>query len=300
MAVYSWIYANARKKGDEGDYLIRRCDPGLGAHRDTMKTISRRMLSTAKRYGAAQRQRCWFSGFLDGTVYVTAVAGEQEDLLDTVFTGGAFRRQYCVLAFGFTGKDIRLYRRGDALFEPLKRELCEIQGVECGVKLRDAAAEAAFSGTEALPAAGRGTLADAGRGREKFNIIKSSEAADERLWEESFQRPAATGLLCVEDAKKVLDLFPDGMTTVTEDVAISYRTGQAGADGLKAQLEREAADEEMRKKEQAALRRQTEEMRAEVKNRQEEAASSHRRWSLPVWLLAGAAAGLMLLLSLLL
>ncbi len=295
MAVYFWIYANARKKGDEGDYLIRRCDPGLDVHRDIMKTISRRMLSTAKRYGAAQRQRCWFSGFLDDAIYVTAVAGEQEELLGTAFTGGAFRRQYCVLAFGFTGKDIRQYRREDELFEPLKKELCEIQGVEYGTNLRESAARTVLSKSEAPPPAGCGTCVDAGRRREKWNIIKSSEAADEKLWKEGLQRPAATGLLCVEDAKKMLDLFPDGMTTVTEDVAILYRTESAEEGSLKVQLERESAEEEKRKKEREALVRRTEQLRTEVKNRQEEPALPRRRWNLPVWILAAAAAGLLLL-----
>ena len=37
MAAYGWIYANAKIRGDGGDYLVRHCSPGLEKYKGMLR-----------------------------------------------------------------------------------------------------------------------------------------------------------------------------------------------------------------------------------------------------------------------
>lgn len=223
MAVYGWIYANAKRKGDSGDYQVRFCDPQFTKYRTRMISLSRCMLSTSKRYGEAEAQICWFSGFLDKKIrfFVVAAAGRQEELLAMSLDGGGFRRQYGVFALGFDGDDIGLVRRDLRVFKPLEKILSQIQQTD-GKGTAEGPLERQDYG------AYRETVSDAARHDARGNIVPSSPDVDATLWQMSLQRPVMTGILSEADAKKLLGVFPDGIVTVTGEL----RPQQFPASGL--------------------------------------------------------------------
>ncbi len=217
MAVYRWIYANAKMEGDRKDYHVRICDKGLEAYRGILIRLSNRLLSSDKRRAMAERQVCWFSGYLDEKLYVVAAGGDQRDLAGVEPQG--CRAQHCVLAYGFTGEDIRLYEQTDDIFEPLKCTMRDIQqkgrdftdGGFCQadqVRLLDFA-QKPQAGMDAV----HGTKSSAGT------------ADGSRMWAESLRHPVMTGIISTEDAKKLLEYFPDGTASVAGDERVWYYAG---------------------------------------------------------------------------
>lgn len=214
MAVYRWIYANAKMEGGRKDYQIRICDKELERYRGILIELSNRLLSVDRRRGETQRQKCWFCGYLDEKVYVVAVGGDQGELLG--IEAGRYRPQYCVLAYGFTKEDIHLYKKTDEMFEPLKIILRNIQ--ETGREDTPSKEEHVY-GQELL----KYTQASGGRTEKtEYNIVKSTPGADENLWQQSLTHPVMTGIISAEDGKKLLKYFPDGAVTVLEDVRMRY------------------------------------------------------------------------------
>ncbi len=288
MAVYGWIYANAQIKGDMGDYHIRRCDTQIAKYQSILTTVSRSMLAVTKRYGEAEMQQCWFAGFLDGgkRMYALALAGKQDTLLGEAMAGGGFRKQYSVFAYVFTGEDIRLYERRQAIFAPLFENLREIQRFgrrEWGKDTQiicDFSAYAAAGAAEG-PARQRqdGSVRTApalqpGREKEKEKektqrdigqtrgrIAESTAAADWEIWEGSLQRPAATGLLGVEEARKILAVFPDAAITMAGAAGEIGRADAGKSKGLKERFEKEDEEKRRRKQEQERLMQKAEESR---------------------------------------
>lgn len=262
MAVYGWIYANAKIKGDMGDYRVRRCDSRLSEYGPVLTAISRSMLSTTKRYGEdAEMQQCWFSGFLDRGkgMYALAAAGGQEQFLGISLAGGGFRRQYCVLAYVFTGEDIRVYGRKEEIFRPLAENLMEIQHSgkrEWGADTKIVQVFPVY----ALDA-GKGGGMQGEEEKQGGSIRKSSAYTDREVWKCSMQRPVATGLLDGDAAGKILEFFPDALVTVLDGAAESLRADAGKSSGLKERFEREDEEKRRRKQEQEQLRRQTEEGR---------------------------------------
>ena len=214
MAVYRWIYANAKMEGDRKDYHVRLCDAQLRGYQRTLIELSNRMLSADKRRGKAERQTSWFGGYLDKKMYVTAVGGDQRDLLGIEPDG--YRAQHCVLAYGFTEKDICLYERKEELFEPLKKIMRKVQisGRDCRPD-----EETKITGQELLKYV---QIPDKNVYKTDYNIIKSTKNTDDKLWKQSLNYPVMTGVISKEDAEKLLGYFPDGAVTVLEDVRIRY------------------------------------------------------------------------------
>lgn len=213
MAVYRWIYANAKMEGNKKDYHVRICDPALENYKQILIRLSNRLLSTNKRYGEAERQVCWFAGYLDEKIYVVAMGGDQKALLGVSPDG--YRSQHCVLAYGFTGADARLYKKSDRMFEPLKEIMREIQQTGRDIE----PAEKQMTGMDFSAYVER---PQNGGSKSGPNIRKSTEENDDSLWKQSLQRPAMTGIISVEDAKKLLQIFPGGSVTVIEDVELTY------------------------------------------------------------------------------
>lgn len=218
MAVYRWIYANAKMEGNRKDYHVRVCDPELRKYEQTLLFLSNRLLSTEKRYDDAGRQNCWFSGYVDEKLYVIALGGDQKELLG-ISTDG-YRNQHCVLGYGLTEKDIQLLQKDEALFEPLKEIMREIQhtGKDWEADGPCVTGLDRFAYVDSGEAVSNG---DAGR-EENYNIIMSTEETDRALWKLSLRRPVMTGIISVEDAKRLLRLFPAGIVTVMEDVKMRY------------------------------------------------------------------------------
>lgn len=217
MAVYSWIYANAKIEGNRNDYHVRVCGQGLDQYKGTLILLSNRLLSTDRRFGKEEKQNCWFSGYIgdEKKIYLVAVGGAQETILGVSLAGGGFRTQYCVLGYGFTENDIQLYLQKDDIFEPLKKILRRIQ--QTGEDLESEPEQiqsqhfAAYVLRETPPEL-----------EENYNIIQSTPAADTTLWGQSLKRPIMTGIISTDDAKRLLQLFPDGLVSVMEDVKLQY------------------------------------------------------------------------------
>ncbi len=229
MAIECWIWGNANQADqDLQEYQIRLCGGVLRAagRKDRLIELSNRMLAVTKRRGVLRTQRCWFAGYLDKEVYLVALAGEQNSLLGTNLVGS--RGLYGMLAYGFTGKDIRRIRRDEDFFEPLKALLravnetgqCPAPGPSVETLAELCAAYADES--PAVPADAEGN-----------NIIRSNLEADEYLWRQSLSRPTATGILSADDAERLLDRFPDGAVSVAEDVSYWYQPRIRKTEALK-------------------------------------------------------------------
>ena len=237
MAVYRWIYENAKMEGARKDYHVRMCDPALENYKQTLILLSNRLLSTNKRYGEAERQVCWFAGYLDENIYVVAMGGDQKALLGVSPDG--YRSQHCVLAYGFTGADARPYKRNDRMFEPLKEIMREIQ--KTGKDIKPCEKQATGLDFSAYVESSQG----GGSTKSGPNIRKSTKENDDNLWKQSIQRPVMTGIISVEDAKKLLQLFPGGSVTVMEDVELIYN---GNGDQRESSILREMKEREVKKK----------------------------------------------------
>lgn len=219
MAIERWIWGNANLK-DAGlqEFQVRLCDAGLQAYKDSLIRLSNRLASTEKRKAELTAQQCWFAGYLDAarTVYVAALAGEQNQLLGARMQGS--RGLVCVFALGFLGEDIQRYRQDEGLFEPLKEIMKAINETgRCDAK-KDAAALAVSCRDY------KDTECDAVFAKMEYNIVKSTPDMDTALWRQSLNRPVMTGILSVDDAEKLLDIFPHGAVTVAENAAAQYRS----------------------------------------------------------------------------
>lgn len=243
MAIYSFIYANAKMEGNRKDYHVRVCDQVLREYAETLILLSNRLLSTDRRYGKAERQSCWFSGYIGEKkeIYLVAVGGEQETILGLDLAGGGFRAQHCVLGYGFTDDDVRLYRQEDEIFEPLKEILRQIQ--QSGKDLESEPEQIQRQHFDKFALHGQQSGKDLESEPEqiqrqdadevaldeappeiddRYNIIQSTPAADTALWGQSLQSPVMTGIISTDDAKKLLQIFPDGFVSVMENVNLKY------------------------------------------------------------------------------
>lgn len=246
-------------EGNRKDYHVRICDPALEDCKQTLIRLSNRLLSTNKRYGEAERQVCWFAGYLDEKIYVVAMGGDQKALLGVSPDG--YRNQHCVLAYGFTGADVRLYKKSDRMFKPLKEIMREIQQ----------------TGRDVVPVEKQMTGMDFsayvenpqdGGLRSGPNIRKSTGENDDSLWKQSLQRPAMTGIISVEDAKKLLQLFPGGSVTVMEDVELTYNgNGIKRENSVLRDLE-EREEQKQREKEKADKELEELQRRAEASEKE--------------------------------
>lgn len=246
MAIGRWIWGNANLE-DMGrqEFQIRLCDAGLQAHKDCLLKISNRLVSAAKRQGELTVRQCWFAGYLDSaeTVYVIALAGEQNQLLGTRLQGS--RGLFCVFALGFMGEDIRHYRQDADLFQPLKELMKKINETgRCdGGKASPALLLACQSYKDTLfePVSVK-TM------KITHNIMQSTPETDGMLWRQSFRHPVMTGILSVDDAEKLLDIFPHGAVTVAEDIDVNYRyQGRSRKSRIQELREKQATEERKRR-----------------------------------------------------
>ncbi len=226
MAIYSWIYANA-KRNENLDYCSRGGhrelkEWGLTTNMDSLlPKIASRLISPNYRNLNRHQRPCWFAGYLDEEKYMVAVGGTQEDLLQMPIDDGAFRIQLCVFAYIFTGEDIGLYKRDIAMFEPLKEKLKLIQytkieeengQLSCLIK-KDLSFYKLLSYDEY---------------EDNFNILESKMDTDAFVWTQSLQRPVAVGIPTMKDAEQLLDLFPEknGLVTVLDGTKKIYQPKQ--------------------------------------------------------------------------
>lgn len=218
MAAGRWLYANAKMEGDRKDYFVRICDPMLEACKGKLIELSNRLLSVDKRRGKAQKQICWFAGRISREIYLVAAGGGQEELLG--ISKGRYREQYCVLGYGFSGSDMCLLKKDDAMFEPLKEIMREIQ--RTGTEDRALLSEGIRQDFSAYRAEGPVSYRSLNEDGDNHNIRFSTEQTDQALWKESLRRPVMLGIISTEDGKRLLQSFPDGIVTVMEDVRIRY------------------------------------------------------------------------------
>lgn len=265
MAVYRWIFSNLNLEGDRQDYRIQVMDEELRPYKETLWDLSCRMIAGTYR-NRAFRQKSWFGGFLDPqkTIYLTALSGEQEQILNQPLEGTS-RGLFCAMALGFTGKDIHLYRRDEALFDPLKEILL----------VRNSGDDSPAPDAGDLPAhcaAYRAESSGASTAPPKYNITRSTPEADASLWPLSLERPVLTGGVCVEEAKRLLDSFPDALTTVIENAAIQYQ-GRKKISASASLLASMKANDQRREEEE---RRKQEALKEEERQRQERRAQRER------------------------
>lgn len=241
MAIYGWIYANAKLQGARLDYQVRGGYRELSAFCSTtdsvLPAISYRLMSVDERNLKPDLPPAWFAGFLDPEkqYYAVATGATQVQLLDKMVSAGIYRSQFCTLAYVFTGKDIRRYQQDYAMFAPLKQKLLEIQLAEEESERPDDSClmEIDLTGYEME----KGQSADNteseryGGAANKYNLFPSTPEKDAWVWRQSLHRPVLTAAPLRQDATKFLDisLFGDGLVTVTggqeeQYVPISRRT----------------------------------------------------------------------------
>lgn len=214
MAVARWIWGNANSQDPNiQEYQIRLCDEEMKPYRGVMTTISNRLVSVVNRYGDLTTKRCWFAGRIAPDMYVIALGGEQNSILGTQFAGT--RGLFGVMAFGFSGEDICLYQQTEELFIPLKQMLCQVN--EAGKCEHGATGN--LSEYCRLYIQGNSQSGFDGNGH---NILHSDPHWDAELWKTSLTHPVMTGVLTVQDAKRLLNVFRDGIVTVCENVSLAY------------------------------------------------------------------------------
>ncbi len=232
MAIYSWIYANA-KRMDNLDYCSRGGhrelkEWGLTTNMDALlPKIASRLISPNYRNNNRHQKPCWFAGYLDKDKYMVAVGGTQEDLLQMPIDNGGFRIQLCAFAYIFTGEDIGLYKRDIAMFEPLKEKLKLIQctkieeengQLSCLMQNDLSSYRLSSYENKLLPQSNI----------EYFNILESKMDTDNVVWMQSLQRPVAVGVPTMKDAEQLLDLFSEknGIVTVLDGTKKQYKPKQ--------------------------------------------------------------------------
>ena len=232
MAVEYFILGNANSAVPEiQEYQIRLCSDGLNPHREKLVKLSNRLMSVDNRNAENVTTRCWFAGYLTPKLYIVALGGEQNSLLKTRYVGT--RGLFAVMALGFTGEDIRLYKQSEELFEPLKQILQQINK-RCTGSEDFPPAKSPEELNRDLKTPAKDALHEhcakficqektGASTTDKNNILHSEAALDQALWSESRQRMAMLGILTAEDAKTLLDLFPTGVATVLEDLTMNYQ-----------------------------------------------------------------------------
>ena len=213
MAVYGWIRSNLNIEGNKGDYLVRFCSPEIKEYKDILWKLSNRMLSTQNRKldEYKEKQRTWFAGYLDKeqSIYAIALSGKQEDILNIEYSKREETRGlYSVLVLAFTDEDAKkVYIKNDNIFKPLKDILIEIINNK---DVSNRTLEQDFS--EYVE------LTNSNNEYDKYNIMKSSEDLDLKLWNLSHKRNVITGVLTKSDGIKLFSLFPDAIITVAENI----------------------------------------------------------------------------------
>ena len=214
MAVYGWIRSNLNIEGNKGDYLVRFCSPEIKEYNDILWKLSNRMLSTQNRKldEYKEKQRTWFAGYLDKeqSIYAIALSGKQEDILNIEYSKREETRGlYSVLVLAFTDEDAKkVYIKNDNIFKPLKDILIEIINNK---DVSNRTLEQDFS--EYVE------LTNSNNEYDKYNIMKSSEDLDFKLWNLSHKRNVITGVLTKSDGIKLFSLFPDAIITVAENIS---------------------------------------------------------------------------------
>ncbi len=258
MSVERWIFSNANLRDhDLQEYQIRLSDGSLkNAYRDCMIELSNRLISVINRRGDLRTQRSWFAGRLTPELYVVALAGEQNSLMGTNLTGS--RGLFCVLAYAFTGTDIRLYKKDEALFEPLKKLMEGINETgQCpGDGLNGAALAAACRDCE-------DTLLRSAGVEEAHNILKSTPEIDAALWRQSMNRPAMMGLLSEDDAQRFLTQYPNGIASVVGGAPRLYTPSADAGEPVTRGGPKEPSWEEKEKQEIAEIEANTARMKQE-------------------------------------
>lgn len=222
MAIYGWIFSNAKLQGARLDYQVRggyrELAPWCKNTSSLLPSIAYRLLSVNERNTNPKQPLSWFGGYLDRDHYAVAVGGTQKQLLSESVSDGTYRMQFCVFAYVLTGSDIHVYRQDPSMFAPLKKKLIEIQ--ETGVereKAEDSCRVTVNLAKYELPANTRLSM------EVEENILKSSTETDAAIWALSCEHPVATGLARQEDARRFLDLFPSGVASVTGGNKEHYR-----------------------------------------------------------------------------
>lgn len=284
MAVERWIFCNANfEDPDLQEYQIRLCDGGLQtpACKDRLIELSNRLMSVTHRRDSLRTQRSWFAGYLTPELYVVALGGEQNSLMNTNFSKS--RGLYCALALAFTGSDIRLYKKDEGLFAPLKKLLLEInQTGRCPSDgLSGAALAAACRDYEETPL--RDSIP-----QKTGSLVRSDPETDNALWRQSLSRPAMTGLLSSEDAQLLLEDYPGGIASVAGNAPLQFTSQDAGSKKWKQEIEEAKAREAEQEQHTKSLLAETERVKQEREARKaqferEQAAARRAR----IWLTVG-------------
>ncbi len=239
MAIYGWIYANA-KRNENLDYCSRGGHKelkewGLTKNMDSLlPKIASRLISPNYRNNNRHQKPCWFAGYLDEEKYMVAVGGTQESLLGMPIDEGNFRIQLCVFAYIFTEEDICLYHCDSTMFEPLKEKLKEIQcttkkeekeQVSCLIK-KDLSKYKVLQ-SERIDKSKQVSI-EVQNKKNFFNILESTIEIDNAVWLESLEKPVAIRIPTMEDAKRFLNLFPNqnAITTVIDGSEQQYQLKQ--------------------------------------------------------------------------
>lgn len=262
MSIERWIWSNANLENpDLQEFQIRLCDHGLDKHKSDLIAISNRLAATEKRRGAVATQKCWFAGYLASDLYVVALGGEQNSLLNTRYQGT--RGLFCTMAYGFTGDDIRFFRRDEGMFEPLKKLLREVN--ETGKHSAGAADPSLkeFCRGYAVHAAGIAeTTGDC-------NILRSSSDADSNLWMQSLKRPVMIGMVDAQEAEKLLNRFPKGAATAVGASDHRYQPAE-NAESRVNQWDQRSKTEKVRAEESEAILRKSKEEEEKARREQRE------------------------------
>ena len=216
MAVNIWVYGNAKIQGDRGDYFVRACGQAFLPYKDRMIRLSNRLLAVERRRGEAARLQSWFAGYLDeqAKLYVVAVAGEQESLLGAPLYDSGFRALFCVLAYGLTGEDIRLLRKDDGMFLPQKEILKAVSGLAAGRGEEAGLKETVPPKEAVIPGGYEERTSGENRPLLKYNLVPDTPETEKKLWPLSMDRPVMTGILSMEDGRRLIGMFPGGIAAV--------------------------------------------------------------------------------------
>lgn len=240
MSVMRWLWGNAnRADANIQEFQIRLCDPGLDKYKEDLIVISNRLVSTEKRRGPAATQKCWFAGKLNNSIYVLALGGEQNTLLNARYQGT--RGLFCTMAYGFTGEDICLFRRDEAIFQPLMELMRQVNDTGiCSTEPFDADMLKKFALEE--------NIGDSDAGTGSYNIMQSSPTVDAVFWQQSMRRPVAIGVISEDDAKRLINHFPQGAVTVLGVVEPQQHRGQETVSPIQQRMNE--ADRQLQRRDQ--------------------------------------------------
>ncbi|MDO4295099.1 MAG: hypothetical protein Q4D90_02940 [bacterium] len=237
MAVYRWIYANTENEALQKDYFVRLCDAELLPYKNLLIHISNHLIAARERNEQNKQKHCWLAGYLDEKLYVVGMAGEQEELLGTALKKTGSRNLFCTFLYAFTGRDIGIYKRESGLFGELKSYLLQLYA-----KTDSTLSPLKMEETVWNVYQEKGEVKQiAFVSEEDYNIQESTPEREERNWKNSLERPAALGILSLEEAKKLIDCLPNLCVTVKAERAARYYEGVT--------VKKEKKPEEARKEE---------------------------------------------------